>query len=584
MAEFLAPGVFVEEVPFRARPIEGVPTGIAGFVGPTRFGPIDATPKIVTSLSGFERIYGGGAPLDFDAGSHDNYMWHAVRAFFEEGGKRLYVSRIFRPAQGDGAARPAGPLRERLDLKARFPGAAGNGRVTITLALGPDLPLCKGEAAAQGAVVHVLGAGHDGFYLLMYDESRQIWRISSGGHGVDQDIASTDSIRVRGIVASLAFESSEGGPDFAATGLPLDRLDLGLAATEAPIAIGRTGATRTGLALLDALAGLYRPADSSDLGLKANLAAEEAIERRSVIIRLEGGSDGALPEAIDYEGRSDPATGLKALEAIEDIAIVAAPGSSVSDSEQSRAVIAHLIGHAERMKYRIALIDSARAQSVAQARKLRARYDSRHAAFYYPWVLAIDPVSGQEKPWPPSGFVAGLYALSDAERGVHKAPANQLIRLATGLETAIGKAEQDVLNPEGVNVFRQFEGRGIRLWGARTMSSDPEWKYVSLRRYFAFLERSIDKGTQWAVFEPSGEALWADIRRTVSDFLLRQWSQGALLGDKPEKAYFVKCDRTTMTQSDLDEGRLVCLIGVAALQPAEFVLFRIGQWTADRKS
>ena len=140
------------------------------------------------------------------------------------------------------------------------------------------------------------------------------------------------------------------------------------------------------------------------------------------------------------------------------------------------------------------------------------------------------------------------------------------------------------LNPEGINAFRFFEGRGFRLWGARTVSSDPEWKYVNLRRYFAYLERSIDKGTQWAVFEPNGEQLWANVRRTIEEFLLNEWQSGALLGDKPEKSYFVRCDRSTMTQNDLDNGRLICLIGVAPLRPAEFVIFRIGQWTADRKS
>jgi hypothetical protein len=123
----------------------------------------------------------------------------------------------------------------------------------------------------------------------------------------------------------------------------------------------------------------------------------------------------------------------------------------------------------------------------------------------------------------------------------------------------------------------------MRLWGARTISSDPEWKYVNLRRYFAYLERSIDKGTQWAVFEPNGERLWANVRSTIQDFLLNEWQSGALLGDKPEKSFFVKCDRSTMSQNDLDNGRLICLIGVAPLRPAEFVIFRIGQWTSDRK-
>jgi phage tail sheath protein FI len=302
---------------------------------------------------------------------------------------------------------------------------------------------------------------------------------------------------------------------------------------------------------------------------------------------LQNGDDGVLPEATDYEGRVDPqtdrATGLKALEGLEDISIVAAPGSTRGDNPQSRSVIGLLISHAERMQYRIAVIDSAKGQTIAEVRQLRALYDSSHAAFYYPWVRIVDPVTQQENHYPPSGFVAGIYARNDIERAVYKAPANEVVNLSIGFETLLSKAQQEVLNPEGINCFRFFEGRGMRLWGARTMSSDPEWKYVNLRRYFAYLERSIDKGTQWAVFEPNGERLWANVRRTIEDFLLNEWQNGALLGDKPEKSYFVKCDRSTMSQNDLDNGRLVCLVGVAPLRPAEFVIFRIGQWTADRK-
>jgi len=184
---------------------------------------------------------------------------------------------------------------------------------------------------------------------------------------------------------------------------------------------------------------------------------------------------------------------------------------------------------------------------------------------------------------PPSGFVSGIYARNDINRAVYKAPANEIVNLAIGFEKMLNKAQQEVLNPAGVNCFRFFEGRGFRLWGARTMSSDSEWKYVNIRRYFAYLEHSIDKGTQWAVFEPNGPLLWANVRGTIDEFLFNEWQNNALMGDKPEKAYFVKCDRTTMTQSDLDNGRLVCLIGVAPLYPAEFVIFRIGQWTADAK-
>jgi phage tail sheath protein FI len=214
---------------------------------------------------------------------------------------------------------------------------------------------------------------------------------------------------------------------------------------------------------------------------------------------------------------------------------------------------------------------------------MRAVLDSKHAALYYPWVVILDPITQREIPLPPSGFVAGIYARNDVQRAVYKAPANEVVTGALRFELMLNKGQQELLNPQGINCFRYFEGRGNRLWGARTISSDPEWKYVNLRRYFAYLERSIDVGTQWAVFEPNGELLWGNVRRTIYDFLLNEFQMGALLGDKPEKAFFVKCDRTTMSQNDLDNGRLVCLIGVAPLRPAEFVIFRIGQWTADRK-
>jgi phage tail sheath protein FI len=236
------------------------------------------------------------------------------------------------------------------------------------------------------------------------------------------------------------------------------------------------------------------------------------------------------------------------------------------------------------MRYRIAVLDSGDGQTVQQVRAMRGRFDSAYAALYYPWVRVLDPVTNTEIHLPPSGFVTGIYARNDINRGVFKAPANEVVTLAIGFERLLNKAQQEVLNPEGVNCFRFFEGRGFRLWGARTISSDPEWKYVNLRRYFAYLEHSIDKGTQFAVFEPNGDALWANIRRTISDFLLNEWQSGALLGDKPEKSYFVRCDRSTMSQNDLDNGRLICLVGVAPLRPAEFVIFRIGQWTADAKS
>ncbi|HEX8499321.1 MAG TPA: phage tail sheath subtilisin-like domain-containing protein, partial [Pyrinomonadaceae bacterium] len=376
----------------------------------------------------------------------------------------------------------------------------------------------------------------------------------------------------------------DGAPDSLTSKFGPEPTSLSQART-LPIVITAGDDIESGIDLLRALL-------DAKPGLEAQLSdPNSSDEERTVDILLVGGNDGLRPSAAEYEGTADDTTsvktGLKSLEDIEDISIVAAPGSTYGYERDYRAdantVVNLLISHATRMRYRIAVIDSGDGQSVADVRSMRAKIDSSYAAFYYPWVRVLDPVTRSEINLPPSGFVAGIYARNDVTRAVHKAPANEVVNLAIGFETLLNKSQQDVLNPDGINCFRYFEGRGFRLWGARTASSDPEWKYVNLRRYFIYLERSIDKGTQWAVFEPNGSSLWANVRSTVSDFLLNEWQSGALLGDKPEKAFFVRCDRSTMTQNDLDNGRLVCLVGVAPLRPAEFVIFRVGQWTADRR-
>src|SRR5690606_1851395 len=260
------------------------------------------------------------------------------------------------------------------------------------------------------------------------------------------------------------------------------------------------------------------------------------------------------------------------------------------DDNLAQAVNGHLITNAEqRRSYRIAVLDTPPGLDIAGVRGLKSKLDSKYAALYYPWVTIANPLAGEDPRQPaqinvpPSGSVCGIYARSDIQRGVWKAPANETVSGALGLQRDVRFGEQEVLNPLGINCIRALPNRGIRVWGARTLSSDPEWKYVNIRRYFLYLENSIDRGTQWAVFEPNGEALWANVRTTVSDFLYNEWVSGALLGTKPEEAFFVRCDRSTMTQNDLDNGRLICLIGVAAIKPAEFVIFRIGQKTADAR-
>jgi hypothetical protein len=306
--------------------------------------------------------------------------------------------------------------------------------------------------------------------------------------------------------------------------------------------------------------------------------------RRLHVVRVQHADEG-VPEAADY------ASALQALESLPEVAIVAAPGSTYrpaqvaerDDRARIHGIHACLLAHADRMRYRVALLDSAVGQTPADVRDIRAGLESSRAALYYPWVRVADPASSGEVLLPPSPFVAGICARVDLERGVHKAPANETVTLAVGLERDLTRVEQDILNPLGINCLRRLEGRGVLVWGARTLTADSEWKYVNVRRLLAFLEHSIDKGTQWVVFEPNDQTLWTSVRRLVEDFLLQQWTAGALVGSTADEAFFVRCDRTTMTQNDLDDGRLVCLIGVAPARPAEFVIFRIGRWTADRR-
>jgi hypothetical protein len=310
-----------------------------------------------------------------------------------------------------------------------------------------------------------------------------------------------------------------------------------------------------------------------------------SLDEPRYLIALTGGADGTEPTAIDYAGETDEikgSTGLKALEGVEDVSIVMTPAAAEADEDIHTAVVLEVQKHCRRMRYRVGVVDSRLGQSISEVRAFAGQFDDSRLAFYHPWVVIPDPTGvRRDIAVPPAGFIAGVYARTDVDRGVHKAPANEIVMGALRFEQQINAFQQELLNPNGINCLRSFAGRGHRVWGGRTLSSDPEWKYVNVRRYFLYLERSIEKSTQWAVFESNGEALWANIRSSVEDFLFNEWRNSRLLGGTPKEAYFVRCDRSTMTQNDIDNGRMVCLVGVAALKPAEFVIFRIGQKTAD---
>jgi uncharacterized protein len=586
MPEYLAPGVYVEETSFRAKSIEGVGTSTTAFVGPTRKGPFRAdlddssVPELLTSYGDFERLYGGFADLSLGAGTPGtNYLAHAVLAFFNEGGSRLYVGRVVGAGAAaasvtlTGAAVPAG---DRVGFTARFPGAGGNGRITATEVVTPGSRVVMDNAPA-GTLLRTGPSGSPVHHVKSGTE----WRPADNPGGAAADAATLAGATPRLVTLMITTRDGDGNET--------TYEDLGYERTH-PRWIGHVLAAEPSRRAdqLENLFAVNIGADVTGLDLHTTLFNGLTANDQGVFVRdnivLAGGADGGVPFAAQYT------LALGQIAALEDVSIVAAPGAAAYPDAQ--AINGALIAHAEaRRAYRIAVLDTPPEQTPGQVRLLRGQMDSRHAALYYPWTVVSNPLARpgrddipREIALPSSGFVCGIYARNDVERGVHKAPANEVVRSALRFEVDVNFGQQQLLNPLGVNCLRLLSGRGYRVWGARLISSDPEWKYVSDRRYFNYLEASIDRGTQWAVFEPNGERLWANVRQTISDFLYNEWINGALLGATQEEAFFVRCDRSTMTQNDLDNGRLVCLIGVAIIKPAEFVIFRIGQKTADARA
>ncbi len=599
MPEYLAPGVYVEETSFRSKSIEGVSTSTTAFIGPTLKGPVmprnaserwNATPELLTSFADFERIYGGYESLSFGSTTAVNYLAHAVQAYFNNGGSRLYVGRLYKGALTHAASAVvaqviAGATGE-IRLRARFPGGYFN---AVTVSVQPLFTPTSAAALPNlpaDTVLRVVDAAQASFTAAQFIKDGATWkkRATAADSLTDSVAADFTGNKLFQIVSAVVTVSHKNGdtlwtdtvsfvrsaPDFIGSELA-DVQSKRSADLTVPVALSI--GTAAGLTTADALDKLAR-------GLLGNFVAADAPAPTRVPLGTVAGTDGDAPDG------TEATVALNYLLGMEDISIVGAPGLSHIASVQGA-----LIAHADkRRSYRIAVLDAAPSQLVSEVRTARGLIDSTHAALYYPWVVVTNPLASprntepSEITVPPSGFVAGIYARTDVERGVWKSPANEVVRGALRFEREVSFPEQEVLNPIGVNCLRTLPGRGLRVWGARTASSDPEWKYVSVRRYFNYLEASIDRSTQWAVFEPNGERLWDNVRNSVADFLFNEWKQGALLGLKPDEAFFVRCDRTTMNQNDLDNGRLVCLIGVAVVKPAEFVVFRIGQKTAEAKA
>jgi phage tail sheath protein FI len=501
MPEYLTPGVYIEEISIGAKPIEGVSTSTAGFLGQTERGPIDL--RLITSFGQYQALYGGFVD--------NSYLAYAVDGFFRNGGQRCYIGRIVASETSTAIA----------ELK-----VSGSSVIRVS----------------------ALGPGDWGSHIAIKVEDASLTRR--------EELINTLLFKL-----TIAYWS----------GIPpkLDDITKKLTDEKAKTAT-----------ILEVYDNLSPTQTSSDYYLNRINGISNLVTLERMAVGRPGIADyflefqGVQPQVtlVNYEGITDPGkrTGLAAFEELGDISIVCIP-----DENNITGLTSALVTHCEKMTDRFAVCQAK--QSAGSISSLFPSMDSKYASFYYPWITIIDPITNVNKLIPPGGHIAGVYARSDSERGVHKAPANEVLRGAVDLQINLTKGEQDVLNPRGVNCIRSFVGRGIRIWGARTCSSDGSWKYVNVRRLFIFVEKSIELDTQWVVFEPNDEKLWARVKQTINQFLTTVWRSGALMGSTQEEAFFVKCDRTTMTQDDIDNGRLIILIGIAPVKPAEFVIFRIAQ-------
>ena len=508
MAEYLAPGVYVEEFDSGVKAMEGVGTSTAGFIGLAEKGPTKGTPVLITSFAEYQRRF--GSYLSPQRYGSNRFLPNAVEHFFTNGGHACYVMRVV-PEDSTRAAGTQGCFT----FTAKDAGEWGN-RLSIVITAGS-----KGKSQVQA------------------DET------------CTAELSSLDVVVSHGSMTET-YSGCTLDPD--SSDYLMTRLQLSQLVTVAPAE------------------------QSQEEGQSGPLASLGGTGD-SLTIRLSGGTDGTLPDpaASLYKGSDTipgQRTGLAAFTGLSDVNIMAIPG--VTDQE----VQAALIAHCEAMGNRFAVLDTPQDKvDTTSLANFRGIYDSSYAAMYAPWIKVFDPLCNQAVFQPPSGAVCGIYARSDTQRGVHKAPANEVVRGCTGLSVSYNTAEQAKLNPIGINLIRAIPGQGIRVWGARTCSSDGNWKYVNVRRLFLFLEESIRANTSWVVFEPNDESLWARVKGTITLFLETQRRNGALAGSTPDQAYYVNVGTDTMTQNDILNGQLICEIGVAPVRPSEFVVFRITQIT-----
>ena len=587
MAEYLSPGVYVEEYDSGATPMQGVSTSTAGFVGLAERGPVIGQPQLVTSFADYKRMYGGY--LSQAAYGSNRFLPYAVEQFFANGGARAYIMRAA-PGDAKAGSRTTGVLK----LTAANPGAwAEDLRVVVTPASkaktqvlavnGADLTLKNADGFNPGDVVELF----DGKTAAHATVKSVLDKVVTLDAPCTLDVADTKvgtAKYIKTCEITLTARLGETVETFENLSLKPDALNnvcvktaksdlicVEVTAAKAPAAPAPKEKDKDGKEI-------PAPAPKAASIVPYELCGGSGSE---LVLTLQGGSNGSVltvtPDA--FLGKDDgpgKRTGLQAFQENGNVSIMAIPGVTAPEVQAS------LIAFCENKKSCFAILDvPMELKKTNDVANFRDMYDSTYAAMYHPWLEMYDAGAKRSAYFPPSGAMAGIYARTDIERGVHKAPANEVVRGCTGLSCAYNEGEQDILNPIGVNLIRSFTGRGIRVWGARTISSNGLWKYLNVRRLFIYVEESIKANTNWVVFEPNSTTLWNRVTRTIETFLATCWRDGALAGSTPSEAFFVECGPTTMTQDDIDNGRLICQIGIAPVKPAEFVIFRITQKTAS---
>lgn len=574
MAEYLSPGVCVEEFESGSKPMEGVSTSTGGFIGLAERGPVEGVPQLVTNPADFHRMYGGY--LSENEFGEYRYLAYAVEQFFLNGGSRCFVCRV--APQDAVCATAFAPSKEKpvVQLTAKNPGMWGNHiRVVITPSSKAKTQILEEIETNEGKKYLVKnGAGfYAGDVVMFTDGTETVYNkvVSSRDNVISFETEFTADVVDKSLVPTKVISTCEFAMEVSYNEIVefYDQMSFNV---QAPNYVDKK------MAKSDLVEVHYLENNTEAVAPFEQLVGEDASVGS---VAFAGGSNGSVASisAADFIGEDRGAgrrTGIQAFLDNDVVSLMAIPG--VTDPN----VQLMLVAHCENTGSRFAVLDIPRdARKVEDIIAHRNIFDTNYAALYHPWLNVFDPLDKKNISIPPSGSILGIYARSDNARGVHKAPANEVVRGCVGLDCQFNTGEQDILNPKGVNLIRAFAGQGIRVWGARTATSNSSWKYINVRRLFIFIEESIKANTNWAVFEPNDEVLWVRVQRTISVFLTNLWRGGSLAGTSPEEAFFVHIGRDTMSQDDIDNGRLICVIGVAPVKPAEFVIFRISQKTAD---